>query len=465
VWPDAAISYGTDGYLWINDLQPKMIMHPKQPKLDGTDLSGYKDPDGTSLFLEFVKVCKEKGEGLVKYKWPKPGATQPVAKISYVKIYEPWGWIMGTGTYLDGVAAEVSGLRWRIIAVFVLLGFIIAVMAFQVARRITGPLEKMSKAVKRMADGDLAVVFEGEDTTDEVGMLTQDLKKMALSLKGVIKGIWTSTNQVLSAVEVVKSAMDRARTGTQDQAQQASQVATAAEEMTQTIMDIARNAQTASVTSADAMRIAEEGKTIADGAVRKVNTVYAATTELGTMVERLNNKVNEIDNIVTVINDIADQTNLLALNAAIEAARAGDQGRGFAVVADEVKKLAERTIQATAEISTKVKAVQDESQQTTLSMEGAALMVSEATDYINQLGTVLGNILGGVQKTSDGIAQMVVAVEQQSDSSDEIARSIAKTSLIAREIETGSAEVLGQVAGLGEVAKHLGTSVSEFKTD
>lgn len=397
--------------------------------------------------------------------WPKPGATDPVAKTSYVKAYQPWGWIIGTGAYLDGVAAEMSILRWKIMAGFAGLGLIIAAFAAPVARRITRPLKQINEAVERIAAGDLSVRLNNETSRDEVGTLSRNVDRMVQSFSGIIGEILTSANGVFSIVEVMKSKIEKTASGAQGQSVQATEVATSAEEMSQTIIDIARNAQAASTTSSEAMEIAEEGRKVAGGAVHSVNTVNEATVELAAMVGRLNGKVGEIGNIVTVIEEIADQTNLLALNAAIEAARAGDQGRGFAVVADEVRKLAERTIGATAEIAQKVKAVENESQQTTKSMEEASGKVTEATGYIRQVGESLARIVEGVQKARDEITQMATAVEEQSATSDEIARNVERTSVIAQEIGKTAAEVMDEVHGLTEVAVQLNASVGQFRTD
>jgi methyl-accepting chemotaxis protein len=458
------LRYGKSGYLWINDTYPKVIMHPTQPQLDGTDVTDYKDPNGKRLFVEFVKVCKEKGEGTVEYMWPRPGTTKPVPKASYVKIYEPWGWIIGTGDYVDDIVAEVSSVRWKVIGIFVITVLLAVSVATVVARKITIPLRRIADNVRLMADGDLSVHIDRRDAADEVGALAQDVRTMAHSLSSVIGGVTESSLSVHSTVEGVKSALEKTAGGVEEQAMRASQIATSAEEMSETIIAISKNAQIASSTSSAAMRIAEEGKEVADSAIAAVNSFRSSTMRLASMMENLNGKVGEIGNIVAVINDIADQTNLLALNAAIEAARAGDQGRGFAVVADEVKKLAERTMRATEEISEKVRAVQVESQQTAGSMEEATSQVSQATDCITQLEDSLQLIVDGVQKARDEITQMATAVDQQSSVSQEIARAIEGSSLVAQNIDRATREVLIQIGGLEGVAARLKASVSEFRT-
>jgi len=459
----AHLLYGKNGYLWINDMHPRMIMHPTQPALNGKDLSDYKDPKGKAIFVEFVRVCKEKGQGFVEYLWPKPGSTDPVPKISYVKAYEPWGWVIGTGIYTDGITAEITAFRWKTIIAFGLFALVICAIAIPIARKITRPLRQMGDVVEKMAGGDLSARMDDCHTGDEVGVLAQSMNRMVSSFNTMVADILASANGVVSTVGVMTSKVEETALGAQHQSAQASTIAAAAEEMSQTINDIAKSAQTASSTSSEAMQVAEEGKRVADGAVTTVNAVREATMELARMVATLNGRVEEIGNIVTVINDIADQTNLLALNAAIEAARAGEQGRGFAVVADEVRKLAERTIAATGEISKKVKAVQGESQRTNKSMEQASEKVSEATSFIKGAGDSLVRIAEGVQRTRDEITQMATAVEEQSATSEEIARNIEGTTVIARQIEKNSGEVLSDVRGLSGIAAKLNASVSGFK--
>ncbi len=317
--------------------------------------------------------------------------------------------------------------------------------------------------VNDIKSGNLQTRFP-EDSKDEIGILANDMNVMAQSLSTVINGIVMSANNVVSTVDVLRARGETVAHGAKDQSSQASQIATASEEMSQTIVDIAKNASASAQTSVHAMEIASKGKTMAEGAVETVNKVYQSTIELSTLVEKLNNRVGEIGNIVTVITGIADQTNLLALNAAIEAARAGEQGRGFAVVADEVKKLAERTIKATAEISEKIVAVKVESDQTTTSMAQATTDVTQAAQYIKNVGGSLNDIVDAVQKARDQITQIATSVEEQSAASEEVTNNIEKTSVIAQNMEAMSKDVMHEVSGLIRIAEELRNSTAGFKT-
>lgn len=348
-----------------------------------------------------------------------------------------------------------------LIVYLALLGVLVAGALVFIARPIKRELSHLNEQVELLASGDMRAAIESNGT-EEIRTLAENLNKMVLSFRGAVGSIISAANSVVQTVDAVQKRTDKTTEGARNQSLQASQIATAAEEMSQTITDIARNASVASDSSTEAMETAAKGKEVAEGAVTTTNSVYTATVELSSMVQKLNNRVGEIGDIVTVIKDIADQTNLLALNAAIEAARAGEQGQGFAVVADEVRRLAERTIKATAEISDKIGAVQAESAQTARSMGDASGKVTEATGSIRQVGDSLTHIVGSVEKVRDQILQIATAVDQQSAASEQVAKSIEKTSEIAKDMERMADEVAHEIIALSRIAEALRSSTAGF---
>lgn len=358
---------------------------------------------------------------------------------------------------------KVTAQKTVQVVLFVLNIIILWYIWISSRKKIVKPLSQFKERVEQIADGNLKVAMDYTGK-DEIGDLSQSMNKMIQSLNTIINGILTSSNNVVQTVDILRVHAEKTSDGAKDQSGQAAQIATAAEEMSQTITDIAKNASIASDSSSHAKDVAEKGQEVANNAIETVNKVYTATVELASMVDKLNGRTGEIGDIVTVITDIADQTNLLALNAAIEAARAGEQGRGFAVVADEVRKLAERTIKATTEISDKIKAVQAESEQTKTSMDDASGEVTKATEYIRNVGNALHDIVEAVQRVRDQITQIATAVDEQSAASEEVARNIEKTSAIARDMEKMSGEVMHEVNTLTSIAEELRNSTAGFKT-
>ncbi len=348
--------------------------------------------------------------------------------------------------------------------VSIIFGVTLAIIfGYFIVTDIIKPLTQLAETVEQVAGGDLTASIE-YDSADEIGILSRDINKMIHSFNGMIGGMLESGNKVITTVHKLRAEADKTAGGAKSQSLQAAHIATSAGEMSQTINSIAAAATAATETSAKTMLTAERGKSVVDGAVATVSKVHASTVEAASMMQGLNNRVSEIGDIATVINDIADQTNLLALNAAIEAARAGEQGRGFSVVADEVRRLAERTIKATSEISEKIHAVQSESQKTTKSMRDASDEVTGAKDYMTEAGTSLVTIVESVRRVRDQITQIAASVDEQTAVSDDVVRSIEETSTIAKEMEMMSVEVTHEVDALTGIVDELRNSSTGFKT-
>lgn len=183
----AAIRYSEGNYLWINDMTPKMVMHPLKPDLDGKDLSDNKDPNGKALFMEMVTVCKVKGKGFVNYSWPKPGESKPIPKISYVELYQPWGWIIGTGIYIDDVTAHINKIQTGVSVALAALLTLCILLASMVARSITRPVKAVVRMVKDIAqgEGDLTRTLPAMGT-NEMGELCEWFNTFLSKLHSII---------------------------------------------------------------------------------------------------------------------------------------------------------------------------------------------------------------------------------------------------------------------------------------
>jgi methyl-accepting chemotaxis protein len=425
-----ALSYHGSEYFWVNDLETKILMHPKS-ELIGKTQTENKDSNGKRFFVEFVNVCKEKGEGVVDYVWPKPGSTTPVPKISYVKLMKEWGWVVGSGIYVDDVKAEMDKMKWQILGGTLILSLAIFVFAWFVARRIKQALDKAIAASKRIASGDLTAHLSVE-SSDETGELISSLKEMNEGLARIVGEVRTGADSIATATEEIAAGNADLSQRTEEQASALEETASSMEELTSTVKQNADNAQAANQLAINASGVAVKGGEVINRVVLTMESITGSS--------------KKISDIIGVIDGIAFQTNILALNAAVEAARAGEQGRGFAVVAAEVRSLAQRSAAAAKEIKTLIEDSVGKVQDGSRLVEEAGRTTQDIVTSIKRVTDIMAEISAASQEQSSGIEQVNIAITQMDDVTQQNAALVEEAAAAAESLEDQARQLVGVVA-------------------
>ncbi|MCJ2107713.1 methyl-accepting chemotaxis protein, partial [Methylobacterium sp. E-041] len=355
------LHYAGSEYFWIQDMQPRMVLHPKAD-LVGKDITDIVDPAGKHLFVDVVERVKQSGAGFVPYQWPKPGMDQPVAKISYVKGFAPWGWIIGSGIYADDTAAQMRPTLMRLLGGAAIVAVMIGLLATIIGRSVVRPVRAMTAFMTGLAAGDLSKEVPAKERRDEIGAMAAavqvfkdnlirtraieaetaqgdlaaeaqrkaGMRQMADDFEAAVGGIVGMVSSSATKLQATARALTASATET---ASQSTTVATAAEEAGTNVTTVAAAAEELGSS------VAEIGRQVG-GSAELAHLAVRAADQTRARVQALRAAGSRIVAVVGLIWDIAGQTSLLALEATVEAARAGAAGKGVAVVAAEVKALA-----------------------------------------------------------------------------------------------------------------------------
>ena len=480
--------YEGNEYFWLNDFTtpiPKMLMHPTVPALDGTVLDAEKYNCATSmqsgidgdivktdgkknLFVAFNEVAGKAGQGYVTYNWPKPkvggGTTDNLyTKLSFVKKFEGWNWLIGSGIYLDDVdnifMKEALWLGGFILSITVLIG----VGMMLIIRKIAGSLNELENAMYQIQSSNDLSRRVAVTSGDEIGLIGQSFNKMIQNFQQIIQQVISNSSEVMEAAQKLTESSQRVANSSRSQSDATVSMAAAVEEMKTSINHVANSSQETNDIARKSGELSTQGGVVVHSAAAEMGRIAESVNQSSQFIMKLGEDSNKISAIVNVIKEIADQTNLLALNAAIEAARAGEQGRGFAVVADEVRKLAERTARSTEEITGMIGSIQAGTNQAVASMQVGSARVTEGVTMATRAGESMRQISNGAEQVIAAVSDISSALSEQSTASNHVSQNVEKIARMTEENSVVANEIASESIRLEGMASTLEKAVSRFK--
>lgn len=473
--------YGDEGqdYYYINDSNGYCIMNAKSKSIEGKYLLDIKDQDGLLLFKEMDTIAKNQGAGFVRYKWSYYGDENRIEdKLAYIEMFDGWGWIIGTGIYINDIDEKLRVLgttQALVTLVIVALGIILSIIF---SRTITNPILSAVNFADLIEKKDLSQNVDEKliKKADETGMLAKSLNNMKNSFSDIIKDITNGvlalsesstelsnisenmnvavtdtnqrTNSVATSIEEMNVNMNNSAAGIEQTSTNLNSIASASTQMNATINEISKNT--------------EKAKDITDSAV-------GLTKKVSGNINNLGDSAKAIGDVTETISNISSQTNLLALNATIEAARAGAAGKGFAVVAGEIKDLAHQTATATEDIKNRILGIQEAVNLSIDDIKSVSDVVTQVNQIVNSIAAAIEeqsittrDISNNINEASTGVSETSRLVSESASVTTDIASNISRVAESTNDVSDQADNIVSSISELNKLAEKLESIVNLF---
>ena len=485
------------GYFWIDDTDYILVMHPVLTEQEGNNRYDLQDQDGVMIVQSIMKVCQSSDKGgYNQFSFTKADGVTVAPKVAYSEIFEPWGWAVSTGNYVDDMQASMdvvqgeigaitNGLNIRIDIVFVVIIVAALILSFLYGTQIVKPLKEIQEFARHLAEGDLTwevhVKAKNEigQTGELLGAARRNTRKLIQDITGVASGVSGALKSFDSAFSNMKTSIDETSTAVSSIANNVSEQASSTDDAAGEVSVMAERIERADDeikvlddNAKDMKRLSEQSMNTLNHLIKVNDSARENITAMANQTEATNQAVQQIEVAANLINEIADQTNLLALNASIEAARAGESGRGFAVVADEIGKLANQSAASVDEIRRVIEELISKTSKSVQimkemnkSVDVQVTSLSETYNIFEDLYHELDNCVNAVQNIGD----MTTEIENQranvTQSLDRLNNLAQDNAAVAQETSAMTGELSNIVDDSNQIVSELEEKVQVLLAD